>query len=199
MTDDLKNARGIVDRPNQFWREDAPPGAADLACLEAQYDDKLSFVRGMTLPASCNTETRVLSLIGMYETFGSDAVYQYGQAHPQFLQDMDATSVANCLHSTRVPSNLSLLTCSALSTKFFQATPAETFRVMVLGSGCGVEGVAIMKQSKDKGVVEIVNVDILNWPQVRASTAALHVIAPADPFLGPGAKRVDVLIASISA
>jgi len=70
---------------------------------------------------------------------------------------------------------------------------------MIVGAGSGLEGVTIMEQSKNKGAIEIFNVDILQWPQVSASTVVLNVVVPGVPFLGPVAERVHVLIASISA
>jgi hypothetical protein len=199
---DLKNARGIVDRPNRTWLADKPAGEADLACLEAQYADKMAFVLGMTLPASCKTHARVLFIIGMYEAFGSEFAYEYGKEHPEFFRDLDPVVVAKTLHSTKVPRKLSLKTLSNLSAQFCAANPHRTLRVMILGAGCGEEGKAILEENHQKRKMELVNVDILPWPQTLPGalpTQPLNVVAPAEPYLGLGAERVHVVIASISA
>ena len=202
MTMDLKNARGIVDRPNRTWLADKPAGEPDLACLEAQYADKMAFVLGMTLPASCKTHARVLFIIGMYEAFGSEFAYEYGKEHPEFFRDLDPVVVAKTLHSTKVPRKLSLKTLSNLSAQFCAANPHRTLRVMILGAGCGEEGKAILEENHQKRKMEIVNVDILPWPQTLPGalpTQPLNVVAPAEPYLVLGAERVHVVIASISA
>jgi hypothetical protein len=68
----------------------------------------MAFVLGMTLPASCKTHARVLFMIGMYEAFGSEFAFEYGQKHPDFFRDLDPVVVAKTLHSTKVPRKLSL-------------------------------------------------------------------------------------------
>ena len=62
-------------------------GRGDLACLEDAYVDKMAFVLGLKLSPQCDTETCVVFMMNMYEVFGSEAAFRYGQSHLEFLED----------------------------------------------------------------------------------------------------------------
>ena len=134
-----------------------------MSCLETQYADKQALVLGLTLPLSCGTETCVLFLINLYETFGSVAGYLWGQANPDFLQGLDLSIVKNVLHSTKIPSGLSLRTFANVSRAFWEEKPDDTLRVLVIGAGCGMEEAGILANVPSDKRVEICKVDILGW------------------------------------
>jgi len=189
----LKNARKITDKRNQVWHEDTPPGQPEMSCLETQYADKLALILGLKLPVSCGTETCVLFLINLYETFGSVAAYLWGQAHPEFFQGLDLSIVKNVLHSTKIPSGLSLRTFVNVSRAFWEKKPNEPLRVLIIGAGCGMEEAGILANVPPDKSVEICKVDILGWV---GDVMAVH---PKEDWLQADAPRCGVVVASISA
>ena len=163
-----------------------------MSCLEAHYADKEALILGLKLPPSCGTETGVLFLINMYETFGSVAGFLCGQAHPECFQGLDLSIVKDVLHSTKIPSGLSLRTFVNVSRVFWEK-PNDPLRVLVIGAGCGVEEAGIIANVPSGRRVEICKVDILGWlPDVT-------VVHPKDDWLETDAPRCGVVMASISA
>ena len=126
----------IVDKKHQVWCEDMPRGQEHLSCLEDEYTDKVAFILGMKLSSQCDTATRVLFMINLYEASGSFPDYKWGQQHQQFFATLHDTIVKNILHSTKVPSGLSLKTFVNVSRAFWQANPNDPMRVLIVGAGC---------------------------------------------------------------
>ena len=67
-------------------------------------------VNGLKLSSQCDTETRVVFIMNMYEVWGSETAWRYGQENPAFFDSLDPEIVRQILHSTKIPSSLSLET-----------------------------------------------------------------------------------------
>ena len=100
-------------------------------------------VNGLKLSSQCDTETRVVFIMNMYEVWGSETAWRYGQENPAFFDSLDPEIVRQILHSTKIPSNLSLETFVNVSKAFYEANPHRVLRVMILGAGCCLEAASI--------------------------------------------------------